>query len=224
MAEAGLSFETIPQNAQARAPAPETSETMRAAVLTGPGRVEIRTVPAPQPSPFQVRFRVEGCGVCASNLTPWSGPEWMKFPTEPGDLGHEAWGVVDEVGDNVANFRPGQRIAALSYRGYAEFDVAQADACIALPAALDGEPFPGEPLACAMNIFRRSEIAAGQTRRDRRRGLSGRAAHAACGAGGRARHRHLAPALRARHGRGAWARQETIAAATTRVHRARCSD
>ena len=32
-----------------------------------------------------------------------------------------------------------------------------------LPDALAGQPFPGEPLGCAMNIFRRSEIAPGQT-------------------------------------------------------------
>ena len=32
-----------------------------------------------------------------------------------------------------------------------------------LPASLAGQPFPGEPLGCAMNIFRRSGIEAGQT-------------------------------------------------------------
>ena len=34
---------------------------------------------------------------------------------------------------------------------------------MSLPASLDGQPFPGEPLGCAMNILRRSEIRAGQT-------------------------------------------------------------
>ena len=34
---------------------------------------------------------------------------------------------------------------------------------VPLPAALDGVPFPGEPLGCAINIFRRSDIEAGQT-------------------------------------------------------------
>jgi threonine dehydrogenase-like Zn-dependent dehydrogenase len=63
--------------------------TMRAAVLKGPGRVEVEVVPRPVPGPGQVRLRLEGSGVCASNLTPWSGPEWMKFPTDPGALGHE---------------------------------------------------------------------------------------------------------------------------------------
>ena len=87
----------------------------------------------------------------------------MQFPTAAGDLGHEGWGVVDAVGAGVQDLRPGERVAALSYRAYAGYDLAQAAAVVKLPAALDGVPFPGEPLGCAMNIFRRSEIARGQT-------------------------------------------------------------
>ncbi len=34
---------------------------------------------------------------------------------------------------------------------------------MALPPELAGQPFPGEPLGCAMNIFRRSDIQPGQT-------------------------------------------------------------
>ncbi|UVF21882.1 zinc-binding dehydrogenase [Microvirga terrae] len=136
---------------------------MRAAVLTGPGQIQIQAVALPEPGPGQVRLRLEGCGVCASNLTPWAGPEWMQYPTEPGALGHEAWGFVDAVGEGVEGLSVGDRVAALSYQSYAEYDLAAADAVIPLPDALAGRPFPGEPLGCAMNIFRRSEIEAGQT-------------------------------------------------------------
>jgi threonine dehydrogenase-like Zn-dependent dehydrogenase len=136
---------------------------MRAAVLTGPGQVRMELVGRPQPGPGQVRIRLEGCGVCASNLTPWAGPEWMRFPTEPGALGHEGWGVVDALGDGVEGVSVGERVAALSYRSYAEYDLAEADAVVRLPEVLARQPFPGEPLGCAMNIFRRSAIAAGQT-------------------------------------------------------------
>jgi threonine dehydrogenase-like Zn-dependent dehydrogenase len=139
------------------------SATMRAAVLTGPGQFEVQRIARPEPGPNQVRLRLEGCGVCASNLTPWSGPDWMKFPTEPGDLGHEAWGTVDAVGEGVQGLSVGDRVAALSYRGYAEYDLADAENVVRLPDSLAGQPFPGEPLGCAMNIFRRSEIKAGQT-------------------------------------------------------------
>ncbi len=136
--------------------------TMRAARLAGPGRLEIVDVARPEPGPGQVRLRLEGCGVCASNLTPWAGPDWMTFPTEPGGLGHEGWGVVDAVGPDVGAVRPGDRVAALSFASYAEYDLAAADAVVPLPPSLATSPFPGEPLGCAMNIFRRAEIRAGQ--------------------------------------------------------------
>ncbi len=57
----------------------------------------------------------------------------------------------------------GDRVAALSYKAYAQYDIAAADAVVPLPASLDGRPFPGEPLGCAMNIFRRSAMEPGQT-------------------------------------------------------------
>jgi threonine dehydrogenase-like Zn-dependent dehydrogenase len=142
---------------------PAPAETMRAAVLAGPGQIRMESVPVREPGPGQVRIRLEGCGVCASNLTPWAGPEWMQFPTEPGAMGHEGWGVVDAVGDAVEGFAVGDRVAALSYNSYADFDLADADAVVKLPDSLAGRPFPGEPLGCAMNIFRRSGIEAGQT-------------------------------------------------------------
>lgn len=136
---------------------------MRAAVLAGPGEIRLETVERPRPGPGQVRLRLEGCGVCASNLTPWAGPEWQPFPTEPGALGHEGWGVIDALGEGVEGLAVGERVAAIAYRSYAEYDVAEAARVVKLPPALAGQPFPGEALACAMNIFRRSDIGSGQT-------------------------------------------------------------
>jgi len=140
-----------------------SEKTMRAAILTGPGQIEVKNVVLPEPGPGQVRLRLEGCGVCASNLTPWAGPDWMQFPTEPGSLGHEAWGIVDAIGENVEGLAIGDRVAALTYKSYAEYDIADVGSVARLPEALMGQPFPGEPLGCAMNIFRRSGIEAGQT-------------------------------------------------------------
>lgn len=139
------------------------TRTMRAAVLAGPGKMQVQQVERPEPGPGQVRVKLEGCGVCASNLTPWSGPEWMSFPGEPGGMGHEGWGVIDAVGAGVTGLAVGDRVAALSYKSYADYDIADADAVVKLPPELDGQPFPGEPLGCAFNIFRRSNIQPGQT-------------------------------------------------------------
>ena len=136
---------------------------MRAAVLGGAGQARIVRTARPDPGPGEIRIRLEGCGVCASNLGPWAGPEWMAFPTAPGDLGHEGWGTVDALGSEVTGLARGDRVAALSYHAYADYDVVDARAVVRLPEALADQPFPAEPLGCAVNIFRRSEIAAGQT-------------------------------------------------------------
>ncbi len=151
---------TSSRSASARS---SSSGLMRAAVVTGPGDVSIEHVAIPEPGPGEVRLRLAGCGVCASNLVPWSGPDWMKFPTAPGDLGHEGWGDIDAVGEGVENLQVGDRVAALSYRAYAQYDTVKADAVVPLPESLAGKPFPGEPLGCAMNVFRRSAIEPGQT-------------------------------------------------------------
>ena len=137
--------------------------TMQAAVLAAPGRIRIETVPLPEPGAGEVRVRLEGCGVCASNLEPWEGLPWLSYPGEPGGLGHEGWGVIDAVGPQVEGVVPGDRVALLSGRSFAGYDVARADAVVMLPPQLAGKPFPGEPLGCAMNIFRRSDIRSGQT-------------------------------------------------------------
>lgn len=136
---------------------------MRSAVLVQPGRMEIREVPLPIPGAGQVRVRLEGCGVCASNLAAWEGKPWFNYPMEPGALGHEGWGYVEAVGPGVSQSEIGERVAMLSNKAYAEFDVADAAALLRLPPGLDTQPFPGEPLGCAMNIFRRSNILPGQT-------------------------------------------------------------
>lgn len=127
-----------------------------------PGIIEMSRVPVPRPGPGELRVRLEGCGVCASNLGPWAGNEWMSYPGEAGGLGHEGWGIVDCVGDGVAGLQPGDRVASLASRSYAEFDIAGESGVIKLPDSLAGRPFPGEPLGCAFNIFRRSEIREGQ--------------------------------------------------------------
>ncbi|HKH83539.1 MAG TPA: zinc-binding dehydrogenase, partial [Gemmatimonadales bacterium] len=143
--------------------APPATRTMRASVVTGPGQVEVEHLVVPEPGPGEVRLRLQGSGVCGSNLPLWEGRPWFQYPTPPGTPGHEGWGIVDATGPGVFNLTVGQRVAALSYKAYAEFDIASAAAVVPLPESLSDTPFPGEPLGCAMNVFRRSAIEAGQT-------------------------------------------------------------
>jgi threonine dehydrogenase-like Zn-dependent dehydrogenase len=140
---------------------PAAPSTMRAAVVTAPLALEIREVPLAPLRGNEVRVRIEGCGVCASNVPPWEGRDWFHYPLRPGQLGHEAWGVVEKVGSDVRKVRPGERVAMISENGYAEFDVTPEDSLVLLPDSLAGRPFPAEPLGCAMNILRRCQIQPG---------------------------------------------------------------
>jgi threonine dehydrogenase-like Zn-dependent dehydrogenase len=136
---------------------------MRAAVLAAPGQIRLERVALPEPGEGMVRVRLEGSGVCGSNLPPWEGRSWFEYPFQAGAPGHEGWGEIDAVGPKVSKVSIGERVALLSYNAYAEYDVANENAVVRLPSALAKKPFPGEPLACAVNVFRRCQIGPGQT-------------------------------------------------------------
>ena len=137
--------------------------TMRAAVLTGPGAIEIHEIERPFPQVNQVQIRVESCGVCASNVAPFEGRPWFSYPFQAGAPGHEACGRIEKLGPSVTGWRAGDRVAFLSNHGFAEYDVANTDALVALPPQFDDEQIPAEPIGCVMNIFRRAEIKSGIT-------------------------------------------------------------
>ncbi len=136
---------------------------MRAAVLSAPRELVLTERPPPDPGPGQVRVRLEGAGICASELPLWEGREWFRYPRDPGEPGHEGWGRIDAVGGQVANLRAGQRVAVISHHAHAEMDVAEAGNVVVLPDALgDRSPFPAEPLACAVNAVRRVAVQPGE--------------------------------------------------------------
>jgi threonine dehydrogenase-like Zn-dependent dehydrogenase len=123
--------------------------------------VRLDEVPIPEPGPTQVRFKVRGCGVSSAVLARWRGAQAATYPRPAGESGAEAWGVVDEVGEQVQGLEPGDAIAALSARGHAEFDLAEAHTVLRLPPTLADTPFPSHALAGAFNVFEHSRIEAG---------------------------------------------------------------
>lgn len=139
------------------------TDIMRSAIFSGPGIISIRYVAKPDPAPNEVLIHLSGCGLCSSNLPVYEGRSWFNYPFEPGSPGHEGWGVVEAVGSDVKDFKAGDHVAALSYHAYAEYDTAPVDSVVKLPEEFKDKPFPGEPLGCAMNILKRSDIQEGQT-------------------------------------------------------------
>jgi len=128
--------------------------TMRAAVVESPGSIKIERQPIPEPQEGEMLVRLDGCGVCASDLPLWEGRSWFDYPRESGAPGHEGWGV------EVAT---GRRVATLSYHAYAEYETVRNDHVVPLPSELAAVPFPGEALGCAFNVFSRAGVRRGST-------------------------------------------------------------
>src|SRR3954453_8776409 len=133
-----------PRGGLMEAAAPHRTETMRSAVISAAGTAVVENVEVPEPAPGQVRVRLEGSGVCGSDLPVWEGREWFDYPREPGSTGHEGWGRVVPTGAEADAPPAGTRLPSIWFRTDAESDVAAADAGVALPRELDGRPFPGE--------------------------------------------------------------------------------
>ncbi len=81
---------------------------MKALVLTDYRKLELQDIPKPSPGPDEVLIRVEACGVCGSDVHGYDGSTGRRIP--PLVMGHEAAGVIAEVGSAVTGFHQGQRV------------------------------------------------------------------------------------------------------------------
>jgi len=149
--------------------------TFRAAQVTSPGApLAVIDQALAEPGPGTVRVAVEACGICHSDSMfvddQWPG---LQFPVTPG---HEIAGHIDALGDGVAGWREGDRVAigwsggycghcrscrrgefmhceagmvtgATSPGGYAHYVVAPASALARIPDELSA--IDAAPLACA---------------------------------------------------------------------------
>lgn len=137
--------------------------TGQTAVLAAAGTFVTQDQIQPFCEPTEVLIQLEGCGICSSSLPLWEGRSRFEYPLEPGAPGHEGWGEIVAVGERVYHLRPGQRVACLANNAFSKYVTVPAQLVAPLPDTLDDIPFPGEAIACAMNIFRRSEIYRDQT-------------------------------------------------------------
>src|SRR5438067_1980114 len=80
-------------------------EEVRGVVARSKGApVSVEQVVVPDPGPGEAVVRVQACGVCHTDLHYREGAINDDFPFL---LGHEASGIVEQVGDGVTNVAPG---------------------------------------------------------------------------------------------------------------------
>ncbi len=84
---------------------------MRALVKTEPGPgLELLDVPEPMPGPTDVKIRVLRAGLCGTDLHLFDWDDWAAATVRaPMTIGHEFYGEVTEVGEDVTTIRVGQR-------------------------------------------------------------------------------------------------------------------
>lgn len=141
----------------------------------GPEKLHSSEIPVPPVGSNDVLVRVQASGVCFRDVLERRG--WMRGLQLPRILGHEIAGIVTQVGSEVRNFRPGDRVCATQHRsvccqcsycrngkesfcqratllghdcdgGYAEYVVIGAENVVLLPAEVSFEE--GAVAACAV--------------------------------------------------------------------------
>jgi len=74
----------------------------------GPVRLKLEELPEPAPGQGEVRVRISACGVCRTDLHVAEGD--LPAGRTPLVPGHQAVGVVDELGPGASRLRLGQRV------------------------------------------------------------------------------------------------------------------
>ncbi|MCX4917885.1 NADP-dependent oxidoreductase [Streptomyces sp. NBC_00687] len=112
-------------------------KAVRFSLFGGPEVLEVVDLPDPVPGPGQVRIAVRAAGV---NPSDWKKRAGLMDEELPQTLGHEAAGVVDELGEGVTDVAVGDRVYGFSPDGAAQAELTVLSAYAPIPASLD---FPG---------------------------------------------------------------------------------
>jgi threonine dehydrogenase-like Zn-dependent dehydrogenase len=92
---------------------------MKASVLCDVQRLEVREVPRPVISPYEVLVRTTAVGLCGTDAHIFAGHanyntneagQQIPLSVQPQILGHEITGVIEEAGHAVTDLRPGDRV------------------------------------------------------------------------------------------------------------------
>ena len=98
---------------------PVPAHTMKASVLCDVHRLEVRDIPRPTISPYEVLIRVAAVGLCGTDVHIFAGHanyntndygQPIPLALQPQILGHEITGVIEEIGSAVSDLREGDRV------------------------------------------------------------------------------------------------------------------
>jgi len=163
---------------------------MKAAVLEAIHQLRLRDAyPMPQITGSEVLIRVEVCGLCATDIKLYKGEYTARLPVI---TGHEFTGVIENIGGDVKNIRPGDRVVVdpnesccvctdcktarstfckdmaaygvFTDGGFAQYAKADERGVYKIPDSLPAEAACfAEPVSCAVHGIDRARIKAGDT-------------------------------------------------------------
>jgi NADPH2:quinone reductase len=141
---------------------------MKAVVIDkigGPEVLKIAEVPKPEVKPGTVLIKVRAAGINFADTLFRQG-QYVMQPQLPDTPGLEAAGEIEAVGAGVTNLRPGQRVAALGSKMYAEYALAPATQVIPIPDSMSFEQaaaFPVQVLTAWHMLHTAHDTRSGQT-------------------------------------------------------------
>src|SRR5690348_5254074 len=84
-----------------------TTKTMKALVFRGPNQIGIEPMPIPRPGYGEAVMRVTLTTICGTDVHILKG----EYPVKPGlIIGHEAVGIIHELGEGVTGYHKGDRV------------------------------------------------------------------------------------------------------------------
>lgn len=169
--------------------------TRKAAVMESAGNVKVKQIPMPEGplNPKDVLVKIKAVGICGSDIHFYEDGKIGDMVLDmPAILGHESAGEVVEVGSQVTNVKPGDRVAvepqracweceyclrgeyhlcrsmefmsAPSEGAFVEYAVRPANMCFKLPDSMSyGQGAMIEPLSVALQSLHRGNVCGGQT-------------------------------------------------------------
>lgn len=147
-------------------PLPATMTAIEISVPGGPEVLRPVTLPLPRPNTGEVLIAVRAAGVNRPDVIQRKG----AYPPPPGASplpGLEVAGEIAALGAGVAEWKTGDAVCALlAGGGYAEYAVAPAAQCLAVPRGLtmvEAASLPETFFTVWSNLFDRAHLQAGET-------------------------------------------------------------
>jgi NADPH2:quinone reductase len=147
---------------------------MKAIVITQPGGPEVLQIQErekPQPAASEVLIKVYAAGVNRPDVFQRKG-NYPPPPGAPQDIpGLEVAGIIEQVGQNVTEWKPGDAVCALlAGGGYAEYALTEAGHCLPIPATFNhyddafarAASLPETVFTVWHNVFQRGRLQIGE--------------------------------------------------------------